>query len=315
MAVAMPGTFLSSVSLFRPREDVDHKTWRLPANHIADLRDVARGVEETNAGVCCRYLVDQLSGAGHSDIDRDGYVNHLDAVEKFCDQYGVWKHPTVVTWRRRIERSRRAIARMHMAHDHKHVGVLHVVYGYPDPLTRCFPKKVLDTLGEMASLAKYTDLVEVRRQEMARQEAMRVSAQVGKIKIAPTKDVPGHWKTTNDTINEWDDRAQSGTDEITRVAVRQNIPPEYGPMLVDLMKHRDLYEHALRIVSSSDALRLQLAPASDRYDDETDEHHKERRETAEARRDVFVSQVKIECDKLVVAASKRYHAAWLASGG
>lgn len=310
MAVAVPETFLSSVRQFRPREDAEHKTWRLPRDHIADLRDVARGVEETNAGVCCRYLIDQFSGAGHSDIDEDGYVHHLDAVERFCDTYGVWKHPTVESWRHRIGRCRRAIARMHGMGHHKHVGVLHVVYGYPDPLTKEFPKKSVDSLGEMASLIKYTDLVEVKRQEMARQEAMTMSKRVARIE--PTKDLPGHWKADGDTIYEWDKRFQNG-DEITRTAIRQNLPVEYGPLLIDLMKHRELYEYSLRCISSSDVVRQQFAPLEER--DETDDQYRERRANYENRRDVFVSQVKVESDKLLVAASRSYHAAWLASGG
>jgi len=294
MAVSMPGNFLPTtptVHPFRPREDAEHKTWRLPSNHIADLRDVARGVEETNAGVCCRYLVDQFSGAGHSDIDNDGYVNHLDAVERFCDQYGVWKHPSVITWRRRIERARRAIVKMHLARDHKHVCVLHVVYGYPDPMTLNFPKKVLDVLGELVSLARYTDIVEVKRQEMARQEAAKVAA---------SRQVSKEFEPD---------------EEVSRVAIRQNLPAAYGPMLVDLMKHRDLYERSLRIITSADALRLHIAPAPDKQKTETEEHYRERREATEVRRDVFISQVRIECDKLLVAASKAYHSAWLASGG
>ena len=247
-----------------------------------------------------------MSGAGSSDIDMDGYVHHLDEIERFCDQYGVWKHPTVITWRRRIDRCRRAIAKMHEALEHKHVGVLHVVYGYPDPMTRDFPKKVLDSFGELASLVKYTDIVEVKRQEMARKEALRMSTLPSF--VSPTKDIPGHWRSHDDYVDE-----QSG-DEITRVAIRQNLPVAHAPGLVDLMKHRDLYEYALRVITSSDALRAQLAPTAEKHHAESDDHYLNRHEGWLNKRDVFVAQANVDCDKMLVAASREYHRFWLMSG-
>lgn len=299
---------MANVHPIRPREDVEHRSWRLPPNHITDLRDVAKGVEETNAGVCCRYLVDQLDGSGVSaDIDEDGYVNHLDAVERFCDQYGVWKHPTVITWRKRIDRCRRAIAMMHLTGDHKAVSVLHVVYGYPDPFVRSFPKKVLEAFGELASLAKYTDAVEVRRQEVARTEATekatRFEAEVSRYEIVPESAIHAA------------ELAWMKDEQLESNAVRHGFRPEYGADLATVIRHRDYYQYALRVISSSDALRSHINTEVEKDWDETPEHFQAQKEAADVRRDIIVSQIKVEADQMLVAASRRYHAAWLASGG
>lgn len=304
MAVAVSGSFMANIHQFKPREVVTHRSTRLPPNHIIDLRDVARGVEETNAGVCCRYLIDQFAGTGHSDIDQDGYVNHLDAVERFCDQYGVWTHPTIITWRTRIDRCRRAIATMHRAGQHKHVGVLHVVYGYPDPMTRDFPKKVLDTFGELASLAKYTDVVEVRRQELARLEAVEMSTRYDAQRYEPAAESDGHAVIL----------ASAKDAQLEANSVRHGYRPEFGADLASTIRHRDYYQYALRVISSSDALRSYLSLGHDRDNDEDDEEFRVRKEVAETRRDVHVSQINVEADQLLVAASKAYHVAWLASG-
>lgn len=307
-AVSSPttGTFLSSVREFRrERTKEDGGEWRLPNNHVADLRDVTRGVEETDAGVCCKYLIDSMSGAG-SDFDEIV----LEAAENFCEQHHIWEHSLVASWRDRIKRCKRAFQRMHLQGDHKHVSVLHVVYGYPDPSTRDFPKKVLDSLGELASLARYTDVVEVRRQEMARIEATIMSNR--KTVIAPTKDLPKHWKNANDEISEWDERVQTG-DENSRVAIRQNLPVAGAPFLADVMRHREQYERALRILTSGDALRSMLAPVSEQEDDETDEHYEQRQANVELKRDLFLVQVKLEAMRMLKAASAAYHRTWLVS--
>ncbi len=312
MAVAVPNTFLSSVREFRPREEREEKAWKLAPNHVADLKDIARGVEETNAGIATRYLIDSLSSGGLVEIDGDGYIHHLHEIEKFCDRYGVWAHPTIITWRRRLARARRAIYRMHDAKFHKYVCVLFVVYGYPDPSTREMTKKVQDYLGDMASLARYTNVVEVRRHELARNEAVQTSQRAETIKVARTKDVPECWgdgyvKPLAPTEEE------ALTDVHRAMAVRQGLNASHGPALVDQMHHRDRYEYAMRVISSSDALRSILAPAGEREDGESKEHFDQRKENVETRRDSLLSQIKFECTKLVEASTKAYHRAWLAA--
>lgn len=312
MAVAIPGAFLANVSQIRPKEEPPFKAWRLPTNHLVDLRDVTRGVEESNVGVCCKYLIDHTLASGNQDIDEDGYIHHLDSIERFCDTYGVWKHPTITTWRKRIARCRRALALMHSVGDHKHVSILYIVYGHLDPLVRAFPQRARDILGELSPLARYTDVVEVRRQEMARIEAAERAAK--KVAPAPTKDIPSHWRGTNDEISEFDERQQSG-EEITRVAIRHGVHASMGEAVVDLMKHRDLYEYSLRAISSADVLREQFETPQLREFGETKEQFQERKDVAEMRRDAFLGLVKNDAEKMLTIASKKYHASWLSSGG
>ncbi len=310
-AVSTPatGTFLTSVRPYRrdPEQQSEHGVWRLPPNHIADLKDVTRGVEETDAGICCKYLIDSMSGAG-SDFDEVS----LEAAENFCEQNEIWNHKIVDGWRTRIKRSRRALALMHHRGQHHHVSVLHVVYGYPDPSTREFPQKVLTNLGELASLVRYTDSVEVRRKEMARCEAVAMSNR--KVFITPTKDLPAHWKNANDEIVENDEREQTG-DETSRVAIRQGLPVSGAPFLLDVMRHREMYERALRIITSGDAVRMMFAPPSERPYSESDSHFEERKLNVELKRDLFLVEVKIETTLMLEAASKIYHRSWLESAG
>lgn len=172
MVQALPNVYLASVRERRERTNDDSaKLYKLPPNHVDDLRDVARGVEETNAGVCCRYLIDQLASPGSSDVDDDGYVHHLEAVERFCDRFGVFKHPTVKTWRNRVTRCRRALSRMRAEGHAEHAAVLHVAFGYPDPITTQLVE--LSALGDLASLARYTQPVEDKRMQLVRAEALR----------------------------------------------------------------------------------------------------------------------------------------------
>lgn len=173
MSVDAPVTYRSSLRDAPRRADAP---WRLPAHHAADLGDVARGVEETNAGVCTRYLVDQLACSGRADIDEDGYINHLESVERFCDRFEVWRHPVVATWRMRIKRCRRALARMRSIGAHEDVAVLYVSYGQPDPILLDVLPLLPELLGErwpvcpLASLARYTAPVEDRRMDLVRTE-------------------------------------------------------------------------------------------------------------------------------------------------
>jgi hypothetical protein len=153
------------------RADHADQPWRLPSNHVQDLRDVARGVEESNAGLACRYLVDQMASPSSTEVDDDGYVHHLEAAERFCDRFGVWKHPAVASWRMRVLRARRALDKLTAiggAHA-THVAVLHVAHGYPDPLIAQFPE--LSSLGELAGLVRYTDHVEAHREQLVKFEA------------------------------------------------------------------------------------------------------------------------------------------------
>lgn len=172
MALAVPTVYLSVVET-RHAKRPDR---RLHQDHVADLRALATGVEETDAGVCCRYLIDQLAGTGSADIDDDGYVHQLEDLERFCDRFNVWRHPLIISWRGRIARARRAIVRMRERGEHSEASVLFVAYGHPDPLARQIPELV--AMGELGSLVRYTDAVEECRLEMARAEARAIGGAV-----------------------------------------------------------------------------------------------------------------------------------------
>lgn len=147
-------------------EDVSTKR-RLSPSHVQTLRDVAQGVEESKVGLACRYLIDTIpSGEG---IDPDGYIHHLEELERFCDRENVWAHPTVITWRNGIRRCRRTLARLRDKGDHQTPNVLMVAYGYPDPNAH----ELITFFGrELAPLVKYVDTVEVVRQKMIREEIL-----------------------------------------------------------------------------------------------------------------------------------------------
>ena len=271
----------------RHSDDREHRTWRLAHHHIEDLQDVARGVEETNAGVCCKYLIDQRSGIG---ADYDETV--LDAVENFSERYGVgleWRKadPTLLTWFRRIERCRRAFAKMYGAFEHKHVAVLHIVYGYPDPSIRTLPQTFIDSLQELASLAKYTNTVEVYRQEMARQEGMRRS-------------------------QKYSNKEQS-KEEIHADAFRHNMSPDHFAPIIDIIHTRDRIHWADMAISSGDALRSMFATLKERDPIESKEHYQVRKDNADVRRDTLTFQIKSEAKEMHKVASKKYHNAWLKS--
>lgn len=308
MAIEIPPVYLSD---YRARRtNGGEPKWRLSRDHIEDIKDIARGVEESNVGVCCRYLIDHLIAIGSADVDEDGYIHHLDPIENFCQKYEVWSHPTVLTWRKRIERCRRAFRKMREADLHEETSVLFVVYGYPDPSIRELPKKVSDALGELTPLARYTNRVEVQRKELARLEAIRMASRQSK--IAETKDLPQHWKKNDDEISEFDERAQSG-DEITRRAIHQGLPVQGASSLVDLMRHRDLYEYALRVISSGEALDSLFAPLPSRGENETKEHFDVRIENAKTKQDVILSEIKVEAHKMLKNASIAFHGMWLRS--
>lgn len=299
MAVEVSPVYISNFRSKRPPRE----KWRLHRDHTTDLQDVARGVEEADVGICCRYLIDQLASTGSPDIDEDGYIHSLNSIENFCEKYDVWRENVVVDhWRKRIRRCRRALGRMQARKSHDEVAILFIVYGYPDPSVRDLPKKALDSFGELAALARYTDRVEEHRKELARLEAVRISALTHREPVSN----PETWIET-------ETREYAKEDEQRSRAIRQGYRAEYGPHLVDLMRHRDKYEWALKVVSSGDALRSLFAAIPNREPDETQEHFLVRKENAETKRDILISEIKVETTEMLRRASGLYREAWLAS--
>lgn len=177
---------------------------------------MARGVEESNAGVRTKYLLEGglLQHACSSGLDDDGTVHLLDA-EAYCERFSSW---STLSWPARIKRCRLALANMRRAGGGRHADALHVVYGHPDPLLRQLPGGALDALGDAAPLARYTDAVEERRRRMVRAELgagalTRVNAsglaELGVVDLALARD-----------RERWVDRMVSSAD-----ALREALAP------------------------------------------------------------------------------------------
>lgn len=252
----------------------DDKPWRLPPARVQELRDVANGVEESNAGVCCRYLLDALSGEGAShDTDLDGYVHHLEAVERFVERYGDYgRVPVVASWRAKIARTRRAITRMREAGEHRAADILFVVYGPPDPSS----VDLIPSLGkDLAPLGRYTDSVETLRLELARLEACAWVRERGD----GTVDLAIHRQRL-----AWAERTVSSGDAMraAMAAFREPMP-------------------ALLPGESPSSLEVRR------------EARRDRQKAHDARRAAFLLDVKIEARRMLVEAERVYYAAWLAS--
>lgn len=292
---------VSEVFMAGGGHSADPESFRLAQHHVEVLRDVARGAEESDAGICCSYLADVMSGEG-ADFDEHALM----AVERFADRatevvaIDIGQSVTAVSkWRSRVLRCRRAIRRLRERGDHKSASVLLVAYGYPDPLSRQIPE-LARFPAEHASLARYTDTVEARRKEIVEQEARtlnRFNAPGNRYREA------GHFR---------------------EMAKQDGYDPEVFAELVDLCRYRDRLAFADRAVSSSDALRAALAPYGEprpaRGAEEKQNHyemrlaaHKDRQTGHKSRIEHFVTELKIETRRMLLAAERAYHASWLQS--
>ena len=118
----------------------------------------------------------------------DEGVKLLD-LERWCSRVGLRCDadeilPTVWTARRwtarsryqRRTRARRTLTwlREYVPNGATHTAVLHIVYGWPDPFLRTIAPEARVALGpEYAPLARYTDAVEAKRQELVKTEAAK----------------------------------------------------------------------------------------------------------------------------------------------
>ena len=304
MPIKNPGTFVADLKQFRRSEQEERKTTKLSREHIEDLRDIAQGVEESNVGICCRYLIDTMSGMG-ADYDEVA----LDMLEKFCEDNDLFNeqfrsNPIIGEWRKRIRRARRTIKRLHEIGHHKTVSVLFVVYGHPDPFISIFPAEILVRLNQYASLAKYTDVVEVKRQEMARLYAAKMPCNspqfVSEFGVQDFRYALESflWMQAEESYH----RAE---------AIRHGYNAEHGSTLMELMRQKDRFDWALRSISSSDVIRVMFAPTPDRFPGESGEHYKERKENAQLKLDSFVTNILLEAKTMHDEAAKDYHHHWL----
>lgn len=284
-----------SVDKHRVNDDErrEHRTFRLPRRHQEDLRDVAHGVEETNAGVCTKYLLDATAG-GHEPDDV-----HLLEVERWCDRFKIFEHPRVASWCTRVRRTRRTLASMHAYGQSHDVAVLYVAYGPTDPLVR-EDGGIGKDWGELGSLARYTDAVEVRRVEMAKAEALHVSAAMVE------------WKPSRGGVGLRGLHQVSAYHEtVAMMAVKHGMRATSGAAVVDLLRHRERYETAMARTTSAEALRDLQGHLPVQRPGETEGDFKRRQKAARGRRDVVLAQVKVEADQMLAKASGIYHSHWL----
>lgn len=280
MALEVPPTFIATHT--NRSDDGTRSLFRLPTDHQLDLQDVARGVEESDAGVCCSYLIDTMSGEGvdfdeHAPIGPERFADS--AIQFTAIDIGL-AVPAVSRWRKKILRCRRALVRLRESGDHRSVSVLHVAYGYPDPIVRQLPE-LLGMSVKIGVLVRYTDVVEEKRQEMVRAEAARTS-------------------------RDFEGRGYEGD----------------GKQLVDFIERRNRTRTADAAITSADALRSALAPFSEpsvvRMDGEGHHEYEARREARRnreeahrSRRSAFLTRAKVEAVKMLAKAEEQYHQSWL----
>jgi len=284
MAAAVTSVYLHRVATRRNHDARDeHRPFRLTPARVQDIKDVACGVEESDVGVCCSYLVDFNSGAGadydeHALHDLERYVGAAVDFGDEVDPAGtLLKHPVVAAWRGRIQRTRRAFIALRNAGDHTSASALMAAHGYPDALAR----SLIDEMGEklqdcpLSSLARYTEVVEEHRLYLAREEAAY---------RRPWNVLPGN--------------------------------------VVNFTRHREGYERAERCISSGDALRSALAifsePSPAKVPSENPllfeqrkAQRKERKEHHDQKRTAFLLRVKIDATRMLSRAERAWHTAWL----
>ncbi len=272
MALEVPPTFIATHTN-RP-DDGTRSLFRLPTDHQLDLQDVARGVEESDAGVCCSYLIDMSSGEG-ADFDEFapiGPERFADDAIRFIAIDIACSAPVVSRWRQKILRCRRALVRMREAGDHRDVSVLHVAYGYPDPIVRQLPE-LLSMSVKLGVLVRYTDAVEEKRTEMVRAEATRRNAS-NVIDLNQRRSLLRYY-----------DRIISSSD-----ALRSALAP-FGEASV---------------VRTGDEGTLDYEARK--------EARRGREEAYRQKRSAFLTKAKIQAVKMLAHAEERYHQSWLASG-
>lgn len=294
------------------------KTYRLAPELVAVLRDVARGCEESDAGLRTRYFVDLAATSGVRDV---GDV-HLFDVEKWCDGNELlapWGPKERWVRRRRV---RRALAHLHGRPDGlRHVGVLHVHYGWPDPFVRSLPPNVRKDLDELAGLARYTDAVEDHRRAMvaaaadeaatqlqaralaevqarpAVLERLRVRRAQLEAKLAELSDSAGEDAETAALATGREiDRVDRAIDRTQKALSRDRASAVEGgqPAIQAGVRFSDRLAKADREISSADAL-LDAANLAD------------------SERIVFLTSVRIDANRMLSAASRAFHESWLRS--
>jgi len=292
----------------------EEKLYRLPQTHVAVLQYVATGQTESDAGVRCRDFEDFTLSASAPDIDVDGYVHHLHVLERWCDRAEVWAglDPTRPKWARRVGRCRRALARMRERGVGRSADVLMVAHGYPDAIVRQIPELAQMREAPIASLVRYTDVVERHRQAMVdREVGVEMRWHMTRAALRPEQGpaTPPGWRVVAFS------RPAAGAGPVVDIAAYS------GRLRAAAARRR----HLDLVVSSADALRDALSPADEsmpvqapgepahEYHARVAERGERRRRSREARA-AFVTQARIEAMRMLSAAEADYYTAWSAVG-
>ena len=265
-------------------------------------------------------------------VSLGGGATHLLALERWCDRVRLscdadaapesplasypWSGSTA---RERARRGHRAMTELRgTAAGVTHAAVLHIVYGFRDPFVDTLPPEVVVDLGpEFVRLARYTDAVEAKRQEMIRSSAAR-----GAKKYVPASERahPQHFHEKHIIGLSAAIAHANEASEVFRLAavhgLRHNgsVPAAEGYQLFDLERARSLTQWFDRCLTSGDALRAAVATPRARHDDETKEQYREHVYTpARDLREAFLTAVKVDANRMLTDASLAFHAAWLRS--
>ncbi len=115
-------------------------------------------------------------------VQLDPGATHLLTLERWCGLVRLKcdQDTSPPTWRsgsfhaNRTKAWRLLRSMMDSPEGYTHAAVLHIVYGPADPFVRTLPEEVRVSFGkEFAPLARYTDVVEAKRQDLVREEASR----------------------------------------------------------------------------------------------------------------------------------------------
>lgn len=274
--------------------------WRLPPALRQDLRDVACGVEESCAGICTRYLLDELERSSPPPADD---VSLFEA-ENFVERYVIpgrmlvklFGPRAVNDWRARVLRARRALTRLALKGDHEAIGTLHNAYGPGDPMTRAWPKASLDYLGpELTPLVRYVDATEVVRKQLVRENAVHYASSAATMAFALRNCTEA---VDLEKMNLFERKALTASAEV-----------------ISLQRFREREHYFERVITSADALRhiFDEKPVL-QYPNETKAEWGERwsaqRDEETRRRAGFLTIARAEANLLLTSASRRFHTAW-----
>lgn len=325
------------------------EAWRLPERLIIDLADVVRGVEETNVGICTKYLRDEVASATNGasrersalfekvrakpDIEPspDDEVLELTEffdreechpikmfdVEKFIDRYCSAETDDIpgkvlMGWRKRIKRVHRVFVHMHRAGLTRSVAVLNVAYGHIDPSIVHWDNKSIEYMVDQDAPpvhGRKTTLASLVRYTDATEEVRR---QLVRERVAHQKSL-AESPATQLALRNCKEHLEEGAIECMNLFERRRL--ELPPDLLDFTRHREIEQYLDRQITSGDALtevfgELRVNRMAGQSLDAWKRHYEERKTYHDSRRVSFRLRAKREACEMLTIASRHYHDAF-----